>query len=271
MDSPTKMHPAMPVCDMNCLDQGCVGAAGYDRDAQLIWRVQRGDLGAFEELVDQYKQRLVNYAARMIGDAVEAQDIAQKVFVQVFRSSGKFRFTARFSTWLFTIARNLCLNELRRRRRHRAEPWIEHPEANEPQPARALERVHEPDAVEDLLRAELVSKLDEALADLPERQRTAILLLRDGDNSYEAIAAILGTTIPATKSLIHHGRRRLKGKLMPYLDTGARRSDLNKASGSPAVLDRQHRLEKRGRIAAAAREPVCHRRRRRDILLARGY
>lgn len=264
------MHPDPLVCDMNCPDQGCGGAAGYDRDAQLIWRVQRGDLGAFEELVNQYKQRLVNYAARVIGDAVEAQDIAQKVFVQVFRSSGKFRFTARFSTWLFTIARNLCLNELRRRRRHRAEPWIEHPEANEPERL-ALERVHEPDAVEDLLRAELVSKLEEALADLPERQRTAMLLLWDGDNSYETIAAILGTTIPATKSLIHHGRQRLKDKLMPYLNTGARRSDLDKLSGSAAVLNRERRLERRGRIGAAARETVCHRRRLQEILLARGY
>src|SRR6266576_2705596 len=96
-------------------------SAEQDPDAALMLLVKQGDTAAFEQLVDKYKQPVMNVVYRMLRDATEAEDVAQNVFVQVYKSAGRYEVSSKFSTWLFTIARNLCLNELRRRSRHRAE------------------------------------------------------------------------------------------------------------------------------------------------------
>jgi RNA polymerase sigma-70 factor (ECF subfamily) len=88
-------------------------SSNADPDAALMLRVREGDRSAFQSLVEKYKQPVINLIARTIGDAVEAEDIAQHVFVQVFKSAHRYEVTAKFSTWLFTIARNLSLNEIR--------------------------------------------------------------------------------------------------------------------------------------------------------------
>ena len=196
-------------------------AANLDPDAALMLRVKRGDRAAFEELVNKYKQPVTNVIYRTLGDATEAEDLAQNVFVQVFKSAHRYRVSARFSTWLFTIARNLCLNEIRRRSRHPAESLdATHPEM-EDQPLRQFEDVKGFSAPELLLQGELERKIQEALAGLPENQRTAILLCRENELSYEDIARVLGCSLSATKSLIHRGRETLKQRLKPYLRTGA--------------------------------------------------
>src|SRR5438874_11098472 len=93
-------------------------SAEGDPDAALMLRVKEGDTDAFVELVDKYKQPVMNLAYRMLRDATESEDLAQNVFVQVHRSAHRYHVGAKFSTWLFTIARNLCLNEISRRSRH---------------------------------------------------------------------------------------------------------------------------------------------------------
>src|ERR1041385_3442677 len=92
-----------------------------DPDAALMLRVKQGDLEAFEELVDKYQQPIVNLISRTLQDPTEAEDLAQNVFLQVYKSAHRYRVSAKFSTWLYTIARNLCLNEIRRRSRHPAD------------------------------------------------------------------------------------------------------------------------------------------------------
>src|SRR5215216_2628430 len=92
-----------------------------DPDAALMLRVKQGDTAAFTELVEKYQQPVMNLVYRTLRDATEAQDLAQNVFVQVYKSAYRYKSSARFTTWLFTIARNLCLNEIRRRSRHPAE------------------------------------------------------------------------------------------------------------------------------------------------------
>jgi RNA polymerase sigma-70 factor (ECF subfamily) len=195
-------------------------AGERDPDADLMLRVKRGDAAAFEELVDKYKQPVLNLCYRTVRDQTEAEDIAQNVFVQVFKSSDRYRVEAKFSTWLFTIARNLCLNEIRRRSRHPAESLeaAENPE-NE-NASRQFEDRKNTSAPDLLLRDELTSKVEEALAALPENQRTAILLFKEKEMSYEDISNILDCSLSATKSLIHRGRETLKQKLKPYLKTG---------------------------------------------------
>jgi|SRR2546426_403338 len=196
-------------------------AANLDPDAALMLRVKRGDRKAFEELVNKYKQPVMNVIYRTLGDATEAEDLAQNVFVQVFKSAHRYRVSARFSTWLFTIARNLCLNEIRRRSRHPAASLdAPHPE-QEDQPLRQFEDAKTFSPPDSLLHEELERKIQQALAGLPENQRIAILLCREEELSYEEIARVLGCSLSATKSLIHRGRETLKQKLKPYLRTGA--------------------------------------------------
>ena len=195
-------------------------SANLDPDAALMLRVKQGDTAAFTRLVEKYQQPVMNLAARTLRDQTEAEDLAQNVFIQVFKSAARYQSTAKFSTWLFTIARNLCLNEIRRRSRHPAESLdAPHPD-QEDQPKHQFEDVKNFSPPDSLLQGELAAKIDQALADLPENQRTAILLCRQDELTYEEIAEVLGCSLSATKSLIHRGRETLKEKLKPYLQTG---------------------------------------------------
>ena len=191
-----------------------------DPDAALMLRVKQGDHEAFAELVDKYKQPVMNLAYRMLRDATEAEDLAQAVFIQVHKSADRYRVASKFSTWLFTIARNLCLNELRRRSRHPADSLdVPHPD----QPDQPLHQVQDKASAsppERLLEGELEAKIGQAVAELPENQRLAILLCQQDELSYEQMAEVLDCTVSATKSLIHRGREALKQKLKPYLRTG---------------------------------------------------
>ncbi len=195
-------------------------SSNLDPDAALMLRVKQGDMAAFTELVEKYKQPIVNLAYRTLRDATEAEDVAQNVIVQVHKSAARYQSTAKFSTWLFTIARNLCLNEIRRRSRHPAESLdATHPDQDD-QPLQQVADHKILAAPERLLQSELAQKVDQALADLPESQRSAILLCREEELSYEEISAVLGCSVSATKSLIHRGRETLKERLKAYLRTG---------------------------------------------------
>jgi RNA polymerase sigma-70 factor (ECF subfamily) len=191
-----------------------------DIDAELMLRVKRGETGAFEALVEKYKQPVINLVYRSVGDLAEAEDVAQNVFVQAFKAASRYQPTAKFSTWLFTIARNLCLNEIRRRARHPAESLEADKAEDEESSRRQYADTKLSGPAEEMLQAELQEKISAVLAGLPENQRTAILLFREQDMSYEDIARILGTTLAATKSLMHRARETLKQQLKPYLRTG---------------------------------------------------
>ena len=191
-----------------------------DPDAVLMLRVKRGDRAAFAELVEKYKQPVMNLVYRTLHDETEAEDLAQNVFLQVYKSAKRYESRAKFSTWLFTIARNLCLNEIRRRSRHPADSLEESHAEHEDQPRQQFEDKSSVAPPEKLLHGELAQKIEEALAELPENQRTAILLCRQEELSYEEIAGVLGCSLSATKSLIHRGRETLKEKFKPYLRTG---------------------------------------------------
>ena len=184
-------------------------------------RVKQGDRDAFTALVEKYKQPVMNLAYRTLSDATEAEDLAQHVFLQVFKSAHRYEVTAKFSTWIFTIARNLCLNEIRRRSRHPGESLDEVSPENEDQPLRQVQDVKNSSPPDALLQSELEEKVQLALGELPEKQRTALLLCRQEELSYEEIAQVLDCSLSATKSLIHRGRETLKEVLKPYLRTGA--------------------------------------------------
>ncbi len=194
-------------------------AASSDPDAALMLRVKQGDMRAFEALVEKYKQPVMNLVYRTLPDATEAEDLAQNVFLQVYKSAHRYEVSAKFSTWLFTIARNLCLNEIRRRSRHPADS-LEAAHEDEEQPARQFEDRRVTTPPDSLLQRELEEKVARAVGELPENQRTAILLCQQEDVSYEEIAAVLGCSLSATKSIIHRAREALKQKLKAYLKDG---------------------------------------------------
>jgi RNA polymerase sigma-70 factor, ECF subfamily len=191
-----------------------------DPDAALMLRVKDGDLQAFEELVEKYKHPIVNVIFRMIHDLSEAEDLAQNVFVRVFQSAGRYEVSAKFSTWIFTIARNLCLNEIRRRGRHPAQSLESSQEEEEGHAPRQYPDGKTFSPPQAFLQKELEQKIQQALGELPEKQQLAIALCQQDELSYEEIARVLGCSLPATKSLIHRGRETLKAKLKPYLQSG---------------------------------------------------
>lgn len=195
--------------------------ADADADAALMLRVQQGDLEAFETLVEKYRQPVFNFIRRTLLDPDETEDVAQQVFVQVWKAAPRYRVASRFSTWLFTIARNLCLNELRRRSRHPAE-YLEAGTNEDGEPReRNLPDADARGVHDQLLLAELTRMVEEALGDLPESQRSALLLVQEQDLAYDDIARILDISVSATKSLIHRARETLKQRLKPYLRSGA--------------------------------------------------
>lgn len=224
----------MPVQRQNCVGEQPCCRTGFtrtlagmsestDADAELMLRVQRGDRAAFDLLMERWQQPVLHFIFRTLPDTEEAEDLTQAVFVQLWRTAPRYQPSARFSTFLFTIARNLSLNELRRRSRHPTQPLESGTPGEEAEGGigRQYPDSRQESADVTAQQAELVARVDEALADLPEKQRTALALCREGELSYEEIAEVLGTTLQATKSLIHRARETLKSRLKPYLNTGA--------------------------------------------------
>ena len=194
--------------------------AELDPDAALMLRVKQGDAAAFTQLVEKYKQPIMNLVWRTVRDETEAEDITQNVFVQAWKSAPRYQATAKFSTWLFTIARNLCLNEFRRRSRHPAESLDQMRDDSDDQPLFQVVDKRIPGAQAELLQGELEHKVDEVIGALPENQRVALALCRQEELSYEEIAEVLDCSLSATKSLIHRARETIKAQLKPYLQTG---------------------------------------------------
>lgn len=192
-------------------------ASGDDpeRDLRLMQLVKGGDMDAFRELVETHQQRVLGTIGRMLGDDTEAEDLAQQVFVRVWKSAERWEPTAKFTTWLYTIVRNLVFNESRRRSRRPARS-LEEMQDDEEHPRQFADAgMKAPDTT--LLDAEMQVAIERAIQELPEAQRMAVVLRRYQDVSYEEIAAVLDLTVPAVKSVLFRARTELREKLRQYL------------------------------------------------------
>jgi RNA polymerase sigma-70 factor, ECF subfamily len=184
-------------------------------DVALMLRVRDGDLEAFETLVTRHQHSVVGTAAKMLGGAADAEDIGQQVFVRVWKHAARYQPSAKFTTWLMTITRNLVFNELRRRRRSQQVSM----DADEGETIRHQyvdEQAVAPS--EEILDSELHEAIDAAIASLPETQRLAIVLRRYEGMPYEEIAEVLKTSVPAVKSILFRARAELKARLKKYLE-----------------------------------------------------
>lgn len=185
-----------------------------DRDVELMLRAGEGDVAAFQELVEIHQSAVIGTVAKMLGSPSEAEDIAQQVFVRVWKSAKRYKPQAKFTTWLFTITRNLVFNEVRRRQR---KPTVS-VEEREEESHQVVEDKATVTPDQDVLQAELESAIDKAIESLPEKQRIAVILRRYEEMPYEEIGKVISMSVPAVKSLLFRARSQLKEALQQYLD-----------------------------------------------------
>jgi len=184
------------------------------RSVQLMVAVAGGDHEAFAELVALHQHAVVGTVAKMLGNSFDAEDVAQQVFLRVWKSAPRYQPSAKFTTWLFTITRNLVFNEVRRRQRKPAVSLEEKEQDHHRDPAPEDQGMHPDEAT---LHAELERAVDAAIGALPEKQRLAVILRRYEELPYEQIGEVLGLSLPAVKSLLFRARGQLKEQLRAYL------------------------------------------------------
>lgn len=188
-------------------------------DVGLMLRVRGGDREAFREIVNLHHARVIGTIARMLGpDSCEAEDLAQQVFLRVWKSAPRYEPAAKFTTWLFTITRNLVFNESRRRKNRPTSSLDAGVTGQDTDTApRQFSDEHAPSPQSALLEREMEEAVDAAIAQLPEQQRLAVVLRRYEELPYEDIAAALELTVPAVKSLLFRARSFLRERLDRYL------------------------------------------------------
>jgi RNA polymerase sigma-70 factor (ECF subfamily) len=189
-------------------------ADGSAIDFALMERVGAGDHEAFRTLVERHQHAVIGTVAKMLGNASESEDIAQQVFLRIWRNAKRYRPDAKFTTYLYTITRNLVFNETRRKSRKKEVSSDEREENSNQLLEASPDR--QPDA--ELLQAELQQAVDDAIASLPETQRMAVVLRRYEQLSYEEIAGVLNLSVSAVKSLLFRARTSLREALAGYLE-----------------------------------------------------
>ncbi len=186
-------------------------------DAVLVEKFRSGDAAAYETLVRRYQDKVMATCVRMLGNREDAEDAAQEVFVKVYDALPRFDPRAKFSTWLYRVTINHCLNMLRARRvrrlfsLHRTDPEVDGY-------VQVVERDPAPGPEGELEREERGRALWKAIDALPENQKVATVLARFGNLSYAEIAEVMETTVSAVESILHRAKRRLYRELSHLLE-----------------------------------------------------
>jgi RNA polymerase sigma-70 factor (ECF subfamily) len=184
-----------------------------DPDVQLMLAVQRGEEPAFRQLFEKHLAGVVGFAMQFVGARARAEELAQDVFLQIYRTRAKYQPRARFTTWLYRMVTNACLSEVRRADyRGRIQSLDNPPPQGGDDPAPAIE-VPTRSSEDALLGREALETMGRALADLPAQQRAALLLARVEGMSYEEVATSLSCSVSAVKSLIHRATVTLRERM----------------------------------------------------------
>ena len=189
-------------------------------DTTLIARCQKADIAAFNEIVSRYKGRIYNYLYRMTGNAEDAEDLTQEVFVRMYTGIGTFRADATLSTWLFRIAGNLCVDAFRRNKKARELVYsLDAPMPGDDEERGATRDVPDMSQAPETVfaRKELAAQIQSALQKLPPKLRSAVVLHDVEGMAYDEIAAAENIPLGTVKSRIFNARVALRDHLRPYL------------------------------------------------------
>jgi RNA polymerase sigma-70 factor (ECF subfamily) len=192
------------------------GAEGLS-DADIMLRVKSGDQSAFAFLVEKYRRPMVNFMYRMARNPAAAEDLAQEVFLRVYRSREGYEASAKFTTWLYRIATNLAMNHVRDTRNERPEKTVS---LDEPDQETGL-TMDVPDATlsaeQAILRQERLAAIRQRVQALPERQRLAVLMHKYQQMGYKQIGEVLKLSESATKSLLFRAYEALREQLKEFV------------------------------------------------------
>ncbi|REJ77665.1 MAG: hypothetical protein DWQ47_14945 [Acidobacteria bacterium] len=188
-------------------------------DHELIEATRDGDDAAYGEIVSRYKGQLVNYVYRMLGDYEEAVDLTQEAFVRVFLAIDRYHSEYAFSTYIYRIATNLAISEIRKRKRRKVFSLTGLFRAEEDKDEEYQPPDLRPDPEDEVVSGEMLDTIGKAINSLPDRYKAPIILREIEERSYEEIADILGLGLGTTKSRISRGRGILRQRLERYLES----------------------------------------------------
>jgi len=192
------------------------GTEGYT-DAEVMLRVKTGDQPAFEYLVQKYRRPLVSFMYRMARNAAVAEDLAQEVFLRVYRSRESYEASAKFTTWLYRIATNLAVNHARDTRQDRPEVTVSLDEPDEETGSTLDVADGTMSAEEALVRRERLAAIRKKVEGLPERQRLAVIMHKYQQMDYKQISDVLKLSESATKSLLFRAYETLREQLKEFV------------------------------------------------------
>lgn len=210
------------------LDRGLLSVAGIPpsragvspeglTDAEVMLRVKAGDEPAFDYLVQKYRRPMVSFMYRMAHNAAAAEDLAQEVFLRVYRSRGSYEASAKFTTWLYRIATNLAVNHARDTRHERPESMASLDEPDEGTGTTMDVADTSPNIEEKLVRQERLKAIRQKVESLPERQRLAVLMHKYQQMDYKQIGEVLKLSESATKSLLFRAYETLREQLKEFI------------------------------------------------------
>ncbi|MCK4546818.1 MAG: sigma-70 family RNA polymerase sigma factor [Candidatus Eisenbacteria sp.] len=179
-------------------------------DEDLIQLVDGGNDDAFEIIVSRFKSPIINFLYRMLGDRDSAEDLTQETFIRVYRSAGRYKRIAKFSTWIYTIAANLGKNELRNRSRRHGVTWEDMQNFDLKMDCGAPMQLHSPKTDRLVEREELRAALNQAIASLPEKFKVPFVMRDVEGFAYEEIAVMLKMPKGTVKSRINRARLRFR-------------------------------------------------------------
>jgi RNA polymerase sigma-70 factor, ECF subfamily len=200
----------------NRLQPALADGASYT-DAQIMLRVKAGDQSAFDYLVQKYRRPLVSFMYRMARNTAAAEDLAQEVFLRVYRSRESYEASAKFTTWLYRIATNLAVNHARDTRHERPEVTVSLDEPDEETGITVDLADSSMTAEEALVRRERLAAIRRKVEALPERQRLAVIMHKYQQMDYKQIAEVLKLSESATKSLLFRAYEALREQLKEFL------------------------------------------------------
>ncbi len=182
-------------------------------DHELMAQIAQGSEQAFRLLIERHQGPVIGTISKMLRGSMESEDLAQQTFLRVWKHAKRYKPDEKFTTYLYTIVRNLVFNESRRRSR---KPSVSSTNLEDKtSPNLEQDTAHQPDL--HLLQAELQDAIAQAISELPEKQRLAVVLRRYEDLPYEEIATVLKTSVPSVKSLLFRARKTLRSTLGKYL------------------------------------------------------